>query len=97
MSEQQSSRDSAFLYGVGVGPGDPELVTVKAQRLLQRVGTICFTQLDDGRESYALSVVREFLSEAKPEFISITVPFRRYPSERTDLARCSGPNRQAFA
>ena len=84
MSEQQSSRDSAFLYGVGVGPGDPELVTVKAQRLLQRVGTICFTQLDDGRESYALSVVREFLSEAKPEFISITVPSDDTPvSEQT--------------
>jgi len=61
-------------YGVGVGPGDPELLTIKAQRLLHTVGAICFTQLDDGRESYALSVVRGYLEETKPELISITVP-----------------------
>ena len=61
-------------YGVGVGPGDPELLTIKAQRLLERVGAVCFTQLDDGRESYALGVVRGYLEEKKPELISITVP-----------------------
>ena len=74
MTGQALSKEKGRLYGVGVGPGDPELLTVKAQRLLQRVGTICFTQLDDGRESYALSVVRDFIEEAKPEFISIIVP-----------------------
>ena len=72
------------MYGVGVGPGDPELLTVKAQKLLQRVDAICFTQLDDGRESYALSVVRGFLDEAKQELISITVPSDDTPvSEQT--------------
>ena len=84
MSNQASSQNYGCLYGVGVGPGDPELVTIKAQRLLQRVGTICFTQLDDGRESYALSVVRDFLDEANPEFLSITVPSDDTPvSEQT--------------
>ena len=62
------------VYGVGVGPGDPELLTIKALRLLQSVGAICFTQLDDGRESYALGVVRGYLEETKPELISIIVP-----------------------
>ena len=65
-------------YGVGVGPGDPELLTIKAQRLLQSVGAICFTQLDDGRESYALGVVRGYFEEkteeTRPELITITVP-----------------------
>ena len=64
MTAQSNNENYGCLYGVGVGPGDPELLTVKAQRLLQRVGTICFTQLDDGRESYALSIVRNFLDEA---------------------------------
>jgi len=61
-------------YGVGVGPGDPELLTIKARRILGTVGAVCFTQLDDGRESYALSVVRGYFEEKKPELISITVP-----------------------
>ena len=50
------------------------MLTIKAQRLLQRVDAICFTQLDDGRESYALSVVRDSLSNVQPELISITIP-----------------------
>ncbi len=49
-------------YGVGVGPGDPELLTVRAHRLLQEVGVICFTQLDNGAPSYALGVVDGLLS-----------------------------------
>ena len=55
-------------YGVGVGPGDPELLTIKAQRTLQSVAVICFTQLDDGKESYALSVVRGVLEAANQEY-----------------------------
>ncbi len=62
------------LYGIGVGPGDPELLTIKAQRMLQQVPVICFTQLDDGKESYALSVVRGVLEAAEPEFLAITIP-----------------------
>ena len=80
----QSPTNSGYLYGIGVGPGDPELLTLKAQRLLRRVEVICFTQLDDGRESYALSVVRGFLEEAKTEFVTIIVPSDDTPvSEQT--------------
>jgi len=74
MTDKSPKQDQGCLYGVGVGPGDPDLLTIKAQRLLQRVEAICFTQLDDGRESYALSVVRDSLNIVQPEFISITVP-----------------------
>jgi precorrin-2/cobalt-factor-2 C20-methyltransferase len=84
MSDPTSSENTGRLYGIGVGPGDPELLTIKAQRLLQRVATICFTQLDDGRESYALSVVRGFLEWVKPEFLTIIVPSDDTPvSEQT--------------
>ena len=84
MTGTASAGQNGRLYGIGVGPGDPELLTVKAQQLLQRVEVICFTQLDDGRESYALSVVRGFLEGAKPEFLSIVVPSDDTPvSEQT--------------
>ena len=61
-------------YGVGVGPGDPELLTLKAQRLLQKVDVICFTQLDNGESSFALSVLEDVLKEARPETLGITIP-----------------------
>ena len=59
-------------YGVGVGPGDPELLTIRAQRLVQRLPVICFTQLDNGEPSYALSVLRGLL--AAPELLAVTIP-----------------------
>lgn len=32
------------LYGVGLGPGDPELVTVKAVRIIERAGVVAYHQ-----------------------------------------------------
>ena len=61
-------------YGIGVGPGDPELLTIKAQRLLQHMGVICFTQLDNGQPSYALSVLEGVLEDPWPETLGITIP-----------------------
>lgn len=60
-------------YGVGVGPGDPELLTVRAQRLLEKVGVVCFTQLDNGAPSFALEVVRQLLSRGV-ELLPIAIP-----------------------
>lgn len=62
-------------YGVGVGPGDPELLTIRAQRLVQRLPALCFTQLDNGAPSYALSVLGGLLdAAAPPELLAITIP-----------------------
>ena len=60
-------------YSVGVGPGDPELLTVRAQRILGEVGVICYTQLDNGAPSYALGVVRALVSN-EAEMLVITIP-----------------------
>ena len=80
-------------YGVGVGPGDPELLTLKAQRLLQKVDVICFTQLDNGEPSFALSVLEDVLKEARPETLGITIPSDDSPvSMETwrEAAKCIG-------
>ncbi len=60
-------------YGVGVGPGDPELLTVRAHRLLEKVGVVCFTQLDNGAPSFAVDVVRQLLS-GDVEMLPIIIP-----------------------
>ncbi|MDA0264011.1 MAG: precorrin-2 C(20)-methyltransferase [Chloroflexi bacterium] len=74
MTTSGSNNGLGRLYGIGVGPGDPELLTIKAQKTLQRVEVICFTQLDDGQESYALGVVRGLLEAVNPQFLAITIP-----------------------
>lgn len=48
------------LYGIGVGPGDPELVTVKAVRLLQSADIIAVPDKGSG-EKTALNIVKDYI------------------------------------
>lgn len=47
------------LYGIGVGPGDPELLTVKAIRVLREVEVVVAPE--GGRERLAYQVVQPYL------------------------------------
>lgn len=46
------------IYGIGVGPGDPELLTLKAYRVLKEVDIICVPKSKAEKESLALYVAR---------------------------------------
>ena len=59
------------LYGVGLGPGDPELVSLKAARILSEVPVIFVPK--GGRESRALSIIREIVGEGK-EVVELSFP-----------------------
>ena len=62
------------LYGVGVGPGDPELMTVKAWRLLSTAKVIAYLAAN-GSDSTARSIAAPFLPDDSQEII-IDVPMR---------------------
>ncbi len=50
------TQKTGTLYGIGVGPGDPELLTIKAERILKSVRTV-FTAASNGAgESWAARI-----------------------------------------
>ncbi|MBQ2831404.1 precorrin-2 C(20)-methyltransferase [Methanobrevibacter sp.] len=51
------------LYGIGVGPGDTELLTLKAARILKSVPVIFTPKSSKEKESIALSIVKPILEE----------------------------------
>ena len=43
--------EKGILYGVGVGPGDPELLTLKAQRILREADVIAVPDKGTGEKT----------------------------------------------
>jgi precorrin-2/cobalt-factor-2 C20-methyltransferase len=72
---------SGTLYGLGVGPGDPELVTLKCLRLLRAAPVVAYPAPPDA-PSFARSIVARWLSPAQIE-IAIRVPMEaaRFPAQ----------------
>ena len=65
------------LYGIGVGPGDPELITLKALKVLQRVPHIFASCSSKNNYSLALNIVRCHLNGAGIEHLPF--PMTREP------------------
>jgi precorrin-2 C20-methyltransferase/precorrin-3B C17-methyltransferase len=57
---------SGTLYGVGVGPGDPELVTVKAARLISAADVIAYHSARHA-QSIARSIAQPYLTPGQVE------------------------------
>jgi precorrin-2/cobalt-factor-2 C20-methyltransferase len=53
------------LYGLGVGPGDPELITLKALRILKSVPTLLLPVRRWGDQGYAWSIAEPHLSNGQ--------------------------------
>jgi precorrin-2/cobalt-factor-2 C20-methyltransferase len=68
---------TGHLYGLGVGPGDPELLTLKALRLLRAAPVVAYPAPDNG-DSFARSIVAEWLERGQRE-IAIRFPMRPGP------------------
>jgi len=58
-----SSQPRGILYGVGVGPGDPELMTMKAVRLVQECNLVTYLSSDNGN-SMARNIAATVLAES---------------------------------
>jgi precorrin-2/cobalt-factor-2 C20-methyltransferase len=72
----------ATIYAVGVGPGDPELITRKAERILRSVDVICAPTGQAEAASFALSIVEPYLDRNRQLVIEQVFPMKK---EEADL------------
>ncbi|MGH6922840.1 MAG: precorrin-2 C(20)-methyltransferase [Propylenella sp.] len=68
---------SGRLYGIGVGPGDPELMTLKAVRILAEVPVVAYLAPDRG-EITARKIAERFIPAGREE-IAIRIAMRPAP------------------
>jgi precorrin-2/cobalt-factor-2 C20-methyltransferase len=68
---------TGWLFGLGVGPGDPELMTLKALRLLRAAPVVAYAAPEHG-DSFARSIVASWLGVGQRE-IAVRIPMRPGP------------------
>lgn len=82
MAGTQAMVKRGTLFGVGAGPGDPELMTVKAWRLISTAPVVAYLAAN-GKESTAHDIALPFIPD-EAEHLVIDMPMRteREPGER---------------
>ncbi len=65
------------LYGLGVGPGDPELITVKAFRVIQESPVIAYPRKRKGSKSYAHRIVEVYIRPEEKEMLGLVFPMTK--------------------
>jgi len=62
------------VYGIGVGPGDPGLLTVKAAEVIKSVPVVCAPRASADSESFALSIVEGYIDRSRQTVITPLFP-----------------------
>ncbi len=75
-------KKQGILYGIGVGPGDPELLTLKALRLINECDIVAYPAPEVG-DGLALEIVRPLLKKVT-EFLPLRLPIAisPFPAQR---------------
>jgi len=63
-------------YGIGVGPGDPEFMTLKACKVLKEVDVVCFPVSQPNKPSIALQIASQ-AAQGKWEVLELYLPMTK--------------------
>ncbi|MCK8485147.1 precorrin-2 C(20)-methyltransferase [Aliiroseovarius sp. S2029] len=73
---------SGTLYGVGLGPGDPDLMTLRAARLIGSAKVVAFPTLEGG-DSFARSIAAHLIAKDADEIaMDIPMTVERAPAQK---------------
>lgn len=64
-------------YGLGVGPGDPDLMTVKARRILESADVVLVPKRSLTDDGYAYGIVRDIIDPARQEVRDLHFPMTK--------------------
>ncbi len=70
------------IYGIGAGPGDPELLTLKAKKILDAADVIAVPVKEAGEYSTALEIIRPVVDLGGKEIIEVAFRMLRDEEER---------------
>ncbi len=74
------------LFGVGMGPGDPDLLTLRARKILESVEVVAAPRSYPDRPGLALGIAKKLVGREFPRVLELLFPMTRDPAER-DLHR----------
>lgn len=78
------------LYGIGVGPGDPELLTLKAKKILDEADVIAVPVKEKGEESTALEIIRPVVELEGKELLEVIFRMAKDKEERLRCREAAG-------
>lgn len=78
---------SARLIAVGVGPGDPELVTLKGARLIRESDIVITPVGDSSDSSIALSIVEGLIDPKRQQVVTQVYPMKKDPAQLEETWR----------
>ena len=67
-------RQTGIFYGIGVGPGDPELLTLKAYKILNQADVIFCPEKKKGAGSFAFDIIKEHIKDSKAQIVNLEYP-----------------------
>jgi precorrin-2/cobalt-factor-2 C20-methyltransferase len=70
--------ERGILYGISVGTGDPELITVKGLRLLQKLPIVAFPKGKGSQKGIAQSIIKSYLQPHQYQ-LALDFPYLQDP------------------
>ncbi len=78
--------ERGIFYGVGVGPGDPDLLTVKAARILESCDKVITPTKKMGQPSIAFNIVKDHINDLN-KVMEMNFPMLSLSEERETLQK----------